>query len=44
MYFSVHQYCEVCIDEGWFKQPHLAESDLTLGLGEAAQLLPCMPT
>ena len=24
--------------EGWFRQPHLAESDWTLGLGEAATL------
>ena len=31
----------VCVDEGWFKQPHLARVrlDYTLGMGEAAQLL-----
>ena len=29
----------VCVDDGWLKQPHLADSDLTLGLGEAAHLL-----
>ena len=28
-----------CEDDGWFKQPHLAESVWTLGLGEAAHLL-----
>jgi hypothetical protein len=28
----------VCGD-GWFKQPQVAESDWTLGLGEAEQLL-----
>ena len=28
-----------CVEDGWFKQPHLAESDWTLGLGEAANLL-----
>ncbi|CAL8386887.1 unnamed protein product [Boreogadus saida] len=27
----------VCVDDGWFKEPHLAESGWTLGLGEAAQ-------
>ena len=27
------------VDDGWFKQPCLAESDWTLGLGEAAHLL-----
>ena len=25
--------------DGWLKQPHLAQSDWTLGLGEAAHLL-----
>ena len=25
-----------CVANGWFKQPHLAQSDWTLGLGEAA--------
>ena len=29
----------VCVDDGWFNQPQLAESDWTLGLGGAAQLL-----
>ena len=29
----------VCVDDGWFKLPHLDESDWALGLGEAAQLL-----
>ena len=32
----------VCVDDGWFKQPHLAESDWTLGLCEAAHLC-CVP-
>ena len=27
----------VCLDDGWFKEPHLAESGWTLGLGQAAQ-------
>ena len=27
------------MDDGWFYQPHLVESDWTLGLGEAAHLL-----
>ena len=27
------------VDDGWFNQPHLAESDWTLGLNEAAHLL-----
>ena len=26
-------------DDGWFRQPHLAQSGRTLGLGEAADLL-----
>ena len=30
----------VCVDDGWLKQPHLAQSDWTMGLGEAARLLP----
>ena len=32
-------WCEthsVCVDDGWFKQPHLAKSDWNLGLGEIA--------
>ena len=29
----------VCVEDGWLKQPHLAESDWTLGLGEAERLL-----
>ena len=29
----------VCVCDGWFKQPQLAESDWTLVLGEAAHLL-----
>ena len=29
----------VCVDEGWFQQPHLAQSKWTLGMGEAAHLL-----
>ena len=29
----------MCVDDGWLKQPQLAESDWTLGLGEAAHLL-----
>ena len=28
------------MDDGWLKQPHLADSDCTVGLGEAAHLLP----
>jgi hypothetical protein len=29
----------VCVDDGWFEQPYLSESDWTLGLCEAAHLL-----
>ena len=29
----------VCLDDGCFEQPHLAQSDWTLGLGEASHLL-----
>ena len=29
----------VGVDDGWFKQPHLAQSDWTLGLAKAARLL-----
>ena len=28
----------VCVEDGWFKQPHFAESEGTLGLGETAHL------
>ena len=31
----------VCVEDGWLKRPHLAQSDWTLGLGEAAHLLEC---
>ncbi|CAL8252802.1 unnamed protein product [Arctogadus glacialis] len=34
----------VCVDDGWFKQPHLDGSDWTLGLGEAAQVQPAVST
>ena len=34
-YFSLM----VCMDDGWFKQPNVTESDWTMGLGEAAHLL-----
>ena len=29
----------LCVDDGWFNQSHLAQSDLNLGLDEAAHLL-----
>ena len=38
-YFTPCLCVSVCVDDGWFMQPHLAESDWTLGPGEAAQLL-----
>ena len=28
----------LCVEEDWFKQPCMAESDWNLGLGEAAHL------
>ena len=35
-------YVGVCVEDGWFKQPHLAKSDWTLGLGETEHLLDIM--
>ena len=29
----------VGVYDGWFKQPHLAEADWTLGMGDRAHLL-----
>ena len=44
MHAYIHMYTYICVgmrvvSDGWFKQPDLAESDWTLGLGEAAHLL-----
>ena len=33
---NAHTIVGVCVDDGWFKQPHMAESDWTLGLGEVS--------
>ena len=38
-YFSYNPTVNLCVDEGWIKKPHLAESNWTLGLGEAEHLL-----